>query len=202
PRRNPPKPGDSRDQRGQLAWMSMWLSQAWRIARTNGSLLLFADWRQLPLFTDAVQAAGWIWRSTVVWDKTPQARPNLGYFRHQAEYVVFATKGPWSPPTSSALPGVLTFPVRPSAKNHVTAKPPELASALLRVLAPGSDVLDPFMGGGSLVKGAVEAGHSATGIELESESFRAAEGLICSFEPQERMLGKIADSNLDGNATI
>jgi site-specific DNA-methyltransferase (adenine-specific) len=170
--------GASRDQRSQFAWMTLWLSEAWRIARPNGILLLFTDWRMLPLSSDAVQAGGWTWRSTLVWDKTEGARPNKGYFRHQAEFILFGTKGGWTAPTPMTYPGVYRHAVRPSEKNHVTGKPVALARELLAPLAPGSDVLDPFMGGGSILRAAVLAGHSVTGIELEPASFVAAEALV------------------------
>ena len=55
--------GDSRDQRGFLAWASLWLSAA-RIATAPGGVLIcFTDWRQLPVMTDAVQSGGWVWRN-------------------------------------------------------------------------------------------------------------------------------------------
>jgi site-specific DNA-methyltransferase (adenine-specific) len=174
----PPLLGESRDQLSQFVWMTYWLSEAWRLARPNGALHLFTDWRQIPLSAIAVQAAGWTWRALVVWDKTRGARPNRGYYRHQAEYVLFATKGRWRPPTRTAYDGVFEHAVRPSGKNHITAKPVSLATDILGVLAPGSEVLDPFMGGGSILRGAVLLGHSVTGIELEPASYANAEAMV------------------------
>ena len=54
--------GDHRDQRGFLAWCSLWLPATWRATREGGVLVTFIDWRMLPTMTDAVQAGGWIWR--------------------------------------------------------------------------------------------------------------------------------------------
>ncbi len=71
--------GDSRDQRGFLAWASLWLAECWRATKVGGSCLVFTDWRQLPTLTDAVQAGGWIWRGIVVWDKTAATRPRSGF---------------------------------------------------------------------------------------------------------------------------
>jgi site-specific DNA-methyltransferase (adenine-specific) len=158
--------------------MSLWLAECWRLARPNGALMLFSDWRQLPLFSDALQAAGWVWRSTVVWDKGERTRPNKGFFRHQAEYVLFATKGAWEAPTTNCLPGVLSFPVEPARKNHLTAKPVGLIVRLMEVLAPGAVVLDPFMGGGAVPRACVLTGRECVGIELEPESYQSAERLV------------------------
>lgn len=67
--------GDTRDQRSYLAWMSLVLGQCYRLTRKGGPLLLFSDWRQFPVTSDALQAAGWIWRGVAVWTNTT-SRPN------------------------------------------------------------------------------------------------------------------------------
>jgi site-specific DNA-methyltransferase (adenine-specific) len=64
--------GDDRDQRGFLAWCSLWLASAWRATREGGVLVAFIDWRMLPTMSDAVQAGGWIWRDrALVQDLVP-----------------------------------------------------------------------------------------------------------------------------------
>jgi site-specific DNA-methyltransferase (adenine-specific) len=62
--------GDGKDQRSFLAWAVMWLTEAWRVSRPGAPVLIFTDWRQLPTVTDALQAAGFLWRGIVVWHKT------------------------------------------------------------------------------------------------------------------------------------
>jgi site-specific DNA-methyltransferase (adenine-specific) len=170
----PPLIGVSRDQRSQLAWMTLWLAECWRAAKKDGILLLFTDWRQLPLFTDAVQAAGWTWRSLVVWDKTIATRPNKGFFRHQAEYIIFATKDAWVAPTCECMPGVFGIPVNAVEKNHLTAKPVNLIIELMKILAPDALVLDPFMGGGAVPRACKLTGRRCIGIELQPESYKTA----------------------------
>lgn len=83
--------GDGKDQRSFTHWSALWLAQCWRMAREDGLLMVFSDWRQLPSITDAVQAAGWHWLGLVVWEK-PNGRPQKGRFRSQCEYVVWGTK--------------------------------------------------------------------------------------------------------------
>ena len=68
-------PGDNRDQRSFITWATLWLSEAYRVAKPGAAIMMFTDWRQLPAMTDALQAGGWLWRSIVVWDK-PTARPS------------------------------------------------------------------------------------------------------------------------------
>ena len=81
--------GDNRDQRAFLFWCTLWLSECRRIMKPGAPVVLFSDWRQLPLCTDILQAGRFIWRGIVPWDKTEGTRPQKGRFRAQAEYAVW-----------------------------------------------------------------------------------------------------------------
>lgn len=172
-RRYPPMLGDNKDQRSFLAWAQLWLSECWRIAKDGSPLLVFSDWRQVPVMSDAIQAAGWTWRGTVVWEK-PSARPMLGQFRAQAEYVLFATKGRHERATNRCLPGVFRCNVDTVRKVHLTSKPEALLRELLEVVKAGGLVLDPFMGGGSTGLACKDTGRSFIGIELSAEYYDIA----------------------------
>ena len=169
-RQYPPMLGDNKDQRSWILWSTLWLSECWRIAQDGAPLMVFTDWRQLPALTDAVQAAGWAWRGIVAWDKR-SARPQIGRFRQQCEYVLFASKGRFAAPTRACLPGVYAYTVNSAQKVHLTSKPVKLFMDLLAVTKPGAIVLDPFMGGGSVGEGCVRTGRSYIGIELSSDYY-------------------------------
>lgn len=169
----PPMLGDNKDQRSFLAWAQLWLSECWRISKDGAPLLVFSDWRQVPVMSDAIQAAGWTWRGLVVWDK-PTARPDRGRFRNQAEYVLFATKGRFERATDRCLPGVYRHSVDTAHKVHLTGKPVSLLRELLDVAKPGGLVLDPFMGGGTTGIACNDTGRSFIGIELSEEYFEVA----------------------------
>jgi len=172
-RRFPAMLGDNKDQRSHLAWAALWLSECWRIAKDGSPLLVFSDWRQIPVMTDAVQAAGWTWRGLVVWEK-PSARPMRGQFRAQAEYVLFATKGRHERATDRCLPGVFRHSVNTARKVHLTSKPEALMRELLEVSKAGGTVLDPFMGGGTTGLACKETGRGFIGIELSTEYYEIA----------------------------
>ncbi len=164
--------GDNRDQRGLLAWSSLWLAECLRLTEPGGCLLMFTDWRQLPLFTDAVQAGGWVWRGIVPWDKTEAARPQKGWFRAQCEYVITASKGSMGKEQERpgpCLPRYFRQSVQASEKLHATGKPVPLMRELLKVVRPGGRILDPFMGSGSTLLAAFENGLEADGIEMVAE---------------------------------
>lgn len=169
-RQYPPMLGDAKDQRSWIMWCTLWLGECWRVARDGAPLMVFTDWRQLPSLSDAVQAAGWKWLGIVPWDKR-SARPQIGKFRQQCEYVLFAVKGRFIAHTRACLPGVYAHPVISSQKVHLTSKPVALIEDLLAVTPPGAIVLDPFMGGGSVGEACVRTGRSYVGIELSQEYY-------------------------------
>jgi site-specific DNA-methyltransferase (adenine-specific) len=119
---------------------------------------------------DAIQCGGIIWRGIVAWDKGRGARaPHKGYFKHQCEFVLWGTKG--------AIPqlrrdgpfdGCLHVPVLQSDKFHLTGKPTQLMSELVRPVPPGGIILDPFAGSGSTGVAAVMSGRRFIGIEREA----------------------------------
>ncbi|PPT85999.1 adenine methyltransferase [Xanthomonas arboricola pv. zantedeschiae] len=159
--------GDERDQRSHLKWMHLWLSECARVLKDGAPVLLFTDWRQLPLTTDALQIAGFTWRGITVWDKTEGVRPQLGRFRNQAEYIVWGSKGNMPlDRRAPVLPGVIRESVRKSDKHHLTGKPTELMRQLVRICEGGGRVLDPFAGSGTTLLAAELEGFGWTGIEM------------------------------------
>lgn len=160
--------GDNRDQRAFEAWCALWLNAA-RRASTPGALLAsFIDWRQLPSLTDAVQCGGWSWRGVAVWDKTLKARPALGTFTSQAEYVVWATNGPAEfTALGFQVPGVFAHPAPGTDREHIAQKPADVMRWVLQPVAVGAVVLDPFMGSGTTLRAAKDCGHKAIGIDVD-----------------------------------
>lgn len=162
--------GDSRDQRSYLAWCSLWITECVRVLKPGGYFMAFADWRQLPVMTDAVQAGGVFWRGVVAWNKGRGARaPHKGYFRHQCEYVVWGTKGPAIQlEHDGPFDGCIEAVVRRDDKHHMTGKPTALMRELVRPVPPGGVVLDPFAGSSTTGVAAVLSGRRFIGIEREA----------------------------------
>ncbi|MBZ6259744.1 site-specific DNA-methyltransferase [Streptomyces olivaceus] len=161
--------GDTRDQRGYTLWMTLVLAQCYRITQHGGPLLVFTDFRQLPATSDALQAAGWTWRGIVPWHK-PISRPSRGGFKRACEYVLWATKGPVDAARNPVyLPGLFTASQpRGKTRVHITQKPDELMTELVKVCAPEGTVLDPFTGSGSTGVAALTSGRSFVGVELSA----------------------------------
>lgn len=167
--------GDTRDQRGMLAWTSMWLADAWRATKPGGIGVLFVDWRMLPTFTDAFQAGGWVWRGIVPWAK-PNARRQLGRFAASCEFAIWGSKGPMPMERGvGAMPGFFQCNSVPSAeRQHVTEKPESIMREIVKLVPDAGMVCDLFTGSGTTGVGALIEGRKFVGCELSAEYFRIA----------------------------
>jgi len=158
--------GDNRDQRAFVLWANLWLTELFRLSKPGGVALVFTDWRQIPVVTDAVQCAGWIWRNLVTWYK-PGCRHQKGRFSSSAEYIVYASNGPVTPGDASPA-NVLTVPgVVGKRKDHIAQKPVELLRLLLGVTPAGATIVDPFLGSGSTLIAAEQTGRRCLGVEID-----------------------------------
>ncbi|MFJ3794955.1 DNA-methyltransferase [Streptomyces sp. NPDC090088] len=158
--------GDSRDQRGYTNWLSLVLAETYRLARSGASALVFTDWAQLPATSDALQAAGWIWRGIIPWHK-PISRPVKDGFRRECEYVLWGTRGePYRHAPTVYLPGFVTgSQPRGTARQHITQKPLTVMRQLVQIVPPGGLILDPFTGSGTTGEAALLEGRAFLGIE-------------------------------------
>lgn len=175
--------GDQRDQRSYTYWCTLWLTEALRLTKPRSICMVFTDWRQLPATSDALQAAGWVWRGLVVWHK-PGARPHKGRFANAAEYLVWGSNGHLgAQPEAPCLPGVysVTSP-RGDERVHITQKPLLLLRQLVGITAPGATVLDPFMGSGTTGVAAVLEGRRFIGIEKAHATAALARDRIAEAE--------------------
>lgn len=174
--RRPSFYGDNRDGRSWLHWCTLWISECHRILKTGGYFLMFSDWRQLPAASDAIQFGNLIWRGTIVWDKTEGSRaPHTGYFRHQAEYVLWGTKGPCPKASHGGpWPGCYRISVKQKDKFHLTGKPTELMERLVSIVPEHRIIVDPFAGSGTTLVAANRLNRDFIGIEMDAANVSIA----------------------------
>ena len=163
--------GDNRDQRGYLAWCSLWMCAAFHASVVGAPIACFSDWRQLPTTTDAVQSGGWVWRGIATWAKG-YGRVMSSGFSSACEYLVWGTKGP-APEREDYPPGYVECQP-PKNRVHIAQKPVEVMSWALRIAAPGAKILDPFMGSGTTLVAAALAGHPAIGVDCQESNCEIA----------------------------
>lgn len=165
--------GDNRDQRSYLAWCSLWMAAATHVAKDGAILSCFTDWRQLPTTTDAIQAGGWVWRGVATWQKV-HARPCLGRYTNQCEFVAWGTNGPRETEGPTAKGWIVCGSPANADRVHMTEKPVEVMEWLATPMLPESRVLDPFMGSGTTGVAAIRRGLSFVGVELDQHNFATA----------------------------
>lgn len=167
--------GDSRDQRGYLAWCSLWMTEALRVASPGAILAVFCDWRQLPVTTDAVQAGGWVWRGIGAWHK-PQHRRVQARASQSCEFVVWGTAGPrpMDYPGEQIDAHWSESPAKTANRAHPTEKPQGVLRSLVRLAPTDGLVIDPFAGSGSLGAAALAEGRRSLCVELHPEHARGA----------------------------
>ncbi|MES2973393.1 MAG: DNA methyltransferase [Pseudomonadota bacterium] len=184
--------GDNRDQRSFHFWSALWAAAAFHACKPGAPALMFTDWRQLPITTDYLQAGGWTWRGVVPWVKR-SARPQMGRFSAQCEYVVWGSAGGMPIDRGvGCLPGFYEFSY-PQDREHVTQKPVDLMAAMVEICEPGGIVLDPFMGSGTTGVAAVQLGRRFIGCEQSEHYFEIAcrrmrealeSGVLLAGEPE------------------
>lgn len=179
--------GDNRDQRAYGYWCALWLSECLRITKPGGTCLLFTDWRQLPVTTDALQAGGWVWRGLVPWAKI-NPRPQSGRFAAECEYVAWGSAGPM-PAGGSCLPGFFQA-LAPRDREHVAQKPLNVMRDLVKIAPRGGIILDPFMGAGTTGAAAVNEGRQFVGVEWTAHFQQVARERIVAARVGYRDDGK------------
>lgn len=179
--------GDNMDQRSFTEFMRMVLAKCRQKAKLESVCGVFVDWRNIAAMIDALQAAGWIYRGIVVWNKgNCRAIPNR--FRNDCEYIVWGTNGPRKTEYVKGVfigPGCYCVPsVSTNKKHHQTEKPVLLLENLLAICESGGTVLDPFMGSGSTGVACVNTGRSFIGMELDKGYFETAQKRIEGAQEQ------------------
>jgi site-specific DNA-methyltransferase (adenine-specific) len=120
-------------------------------------------------------------KQMVVWDKGPMG---LGWHYRRSYEVVLVGQVPGAAcrwfDTSGAVenvirPNGLIRKIIPSADQHPTEKPVELAAHFIRLhTTPDHTVMDPFMGSGTTGVAAVRLGRKFLGVEIDPGYFEIA----------------------------
>ncbi len=162
--------GDNMDQMGFMEFSRQVFAKCREKTKPEGVLAAFIDWRNLPAFCCALQAAGWVWRGIAVWHK-PNGRPQKGRYRNEFEFIVWGSNGPMPFDRGvGCLPGYYKYPnVASKDRKHQTEKPLQLIEDLLKIVPEGSTVLDPFIGSGTTAVACLRSGRNYIGFELSKE---------------------------------
>lgn len=176
--------GDARDERGLVAWSSLWCAAALEVMVPGAPCFVFTDWRSFSAFRDGLSAGGWHVRGQIGWDKGTSARPCPDRPRQQLENILWGSAGPWRPTHKPGIgPGVIAAPnVNHTKRLHIAEKPVEVITPLLRYVRPGGRVLDPFGGSGATGEAALRAGFDVVIIERDPAIAAIAAARLAAVE--------------------
>ena len=121
----------------------------------------------------ALTRAGWIVRSTIVWEKTssvPDVATDRPGRNHETLLLVAkSARYRYYPQEGEASRSVWRFPQGRSRSGHPAPMPLAMARRCVKLSTlPGDLVLDPFAGSGTSGLAAIEAGRDARLIELNT----------------------------------
>jgi site-specific DNA-methyltransferase (adenine-specific) len=199
------------------AFTETWLMDLYRVTKPSGRLALNVPMDMAydapkvgraklsrPTYYQAVhaaQAAGWLYKATIFWDKNNHKKGNRGlgsvnssarpYVVDPTEAIVLFTRGEWAPSSSrpdDILPaewqeysrGPWRFPGLPRQKDgHPAPFPEELPRRCIRLLSRVGDVVfDPFVGSGTTVAVAVAEGRIGIGCDRSAKYLAQASDRI------------------------
>lgn len=153
------------------------LQDAFRVMKDGTPLVVFCEWRFQEVFRTAIEDAGFLLKSHVIWDREWHGMGDLtSAFAPSHDIIWFATKGKYSFPNERPK-SVLRFPrISAEALVHPTQKPVDLIAYLIRVLTNEDDlVYDPFMGSGTLAEAAHRMKRNWIGSEISSEIYEVSQ---------------------------
>lgn len=158
--------GDNMTTAGLVFLLRSVAVEALRVVKPSGHLMMFCDWRMVPMLAPALESAGWRLRNIVCWNK---GHFGCGTgFRPQHEMVLHQTHR--APEFHAADVGnvITSKRVGRLTQVHPTEKPVDVTQQLIRVTTPkDGHVLDPFAGSGATGQAALDLGFRATLIERE-----------------------------------
>ena len=181
--------GDQKQAHASYLWSTAWMRCARAALKDRGYILVFTDWRTLPMTSAALQAAEFIWRGVIAWDKGRASRsPNKAYFRHQCEYIVWGTKGETGRGEHGLGPfdGCYHVPLeRGDGKVHICQKPTALLCSLLACCPDAGMVVDPFAGSGATAIACKKLGLSFRGSEVDPHWCSVARERVNAASPSD-----------------
>lgn len=145
-------------------------TQGFRVCAEDAALYSFCDIGLFPTLKEIFEEVGWqVWKTPLIWAKGTVGHSPLPEYGPKRSYeaILYARKG--RKRIEKMGSDILSFSsVSSGDKLHAAEKPEALLAELISwSFLPGSRLLDPFAGSGSLFSPAHKAGMFVTGIELD-----------------------------------
>lgn len=162
------KSGSWMDLMNASHWYRSWMGECWRVLRPTGYLLIFANWRSLPMLLKACADSHIPATSLAVWNKDWIGPASPNQLRPVYELILFSAK-PEARIDNRSQPDIFThkwMAAHAGQSGHPAQKPVPLLRQLIElVTVPGDLVLDPFAGSATTGVAALQSGRRFLGIE-------------------------------------
>ena len=154
-----------------------WLKESYRVLKNSSHIYIMTNLLNLFTIQQLAERVGFKTHNLLIWEKN-NANANRWYMKN-CEYVLFMRKGNAKTINDHSSKTVHKFNNIIGNKIHPTEKPVELMELyILNSSKEGETVLDPFMGGGSIILAAIKNNRIGIGIEKDEEYFKIAEQRI------------------------
>ena len=166
--------------------------ELFRVLKNDRAAYVFMNWKSLGVWLDALAAASFRLKNTIVWDKVIQGL-NYQNYAYTHEFLIFAVKGQFHPRNRGLEDDAwhdvwhIQRELRQAAaavEHHETVKPEAvLRRPIEHASQPGDLVLDPFAGTGTTCVIAKKLGRRFIGIERESRYHGVAVAQLARTRP-------------------
>lgn len=168
-------------------WYSAWMRECLRIAKPDGCMWAFLNWRSLTTYQKASFDIESPIESLLVWDKEWIGPGGQRGLRPSYELVALFTNQDFAI-EDRGIPDIRRCMWASQKPNHPAEKPVDLLAWLILIsTGEGDTVFDPFMGSGSTGVAAVKQGRKFLGIETNPDYFKIAERRIKEAQMQPRL---------------
>jgi len=172
-------------------WYREWMGECWRVLKPGGYMVIFMNWRSLPMFMKAAADKKIQTTSLAVWDKEWIGPAGPSQLRGRYEMILFCGKE-GARIDNRSQPDVFRhkwMAGNMGQSGHPAQKPvPLLREILELVTKPDALILDPFTGSGTTGIAAVQSGRRFLGIEADDQWHALAlERLTSTVDPMHVM---------------
>ena len=159
-----------------------YMGELYRVLKDGSHFYIMTNHVNLFEMLTSIKAVGFHFIKSLIWDKGNKIMGQA--YMSQFEYILFCRKGSFKKINNCGTSDILSVANKKTKginnKNlHDTEKPIELMKILIENSSKAGDiVLDPFMGIGSTIIGAIELSRIGYGIELDEHYFNIAKDRI------------------------
>ncbi len=165
--------------------------QSYRITKSTGHAFIFCAPSHFQWLYEKMTAAGWLVAPRpIVWIKRDTGQNNNPdmWFSSAYEFILFARKVESRLVVQGKPDWIQCDPVLPSARIHQAEKPvPLLRELISRVAYPGSYMIDPCMGSGSIIEAGLQSKLLCMGSELDPEIYAMAVNRITEHKLGQKL---------------